>query len=491
MNKIKRFLTLFSASLLVVVGCLSSTDAAEKYNVLFIAVDDMNSDLGCYDIPMVKSPHIDKLAKEGVRFNHAYCQYPLCGPSRTSIMTGMRPDSTKIVKNRDHFRDTVPEIVTLSEHFMQNGYFSARVGKIYHYDNPGEIGTNGLDDPSSWEKVVNPKGRDVDEENLIVNYTPQRGIGSSISVHAADGTDEEQTDGMVATETIKLIESHKDKPFFIATGFFRPHAPYVAPKKYFDLYPFSKIQMPEFTQEELDQIPSVAMSFTKPHPYLGVTKKQARKAKQAYYAAISFVDAQVGRLMETLERLNLRDKTIVVFWSDHGYHLGEHGLWMKQSTFEEAARVPLIISAPGMSQNQTSEALVELLDLYPTLTELCGLNIPEHVEGKSIQTLLKNPQEKWGHPAFTMTIRQSVAGHSVRTERWRYIEWGRGEKGVQLYDHQEDPQERNNLAKEPEYATVVNELKALLHEHWPEDTFSLNLPKNNKKKKNQQKNSKS
>lgn len=462
-------------SLLLGIFVLSSaaTQAAEKLNVLFIAVDDMNNCLGCYGDPLVKSPNIDKLAARGVRFDRAYCQFPLCSPSRTSLMTGLRPDTTQVFDLKKHFRSVIPDVVTIPQYFQKNGYYAARVGKIYHYGNPGDIGTDGLDDAASWNHRVNPRGRDKDEEDKITNFTPKRGLGSSLSLLAADGTDEEQTDGKVATEVIKLMEANKDKPFFLAAGFYRPHCPYIAPKKYFDLYPLDKIQMPPISESEFHDVPAIALASTSPRPWFGVTEEEARKSKQAYFAAISFVDAQIGRLLDALKRLKLEDKTVIVFWSDHGYHLGEHGLMMKQSNFEESARMPMIIAGPGVkAAPKGCERTVELLDLYPTLADMCGLPKPENVHGLSLRPLLQNASATWDHPAYTQVQRGSVPGHSVRTERWRYIEWDNGKMGAQLYDHQLDPRELNNLIKDAQHASTVAEMKALVQKHWPADSYS-------------------
>jgi uncharacterized sulfatase len=442
--------------LVLAVSCFG----AEKWNVLFISVDDMNNDIGCYGGAVVKSPHIDKLAARGVRFDRAYCQFPLCSPSRTSLMTGMRPDTTKVYDLAKHFRSTQPEVVTLSQAFMGSGYFAARVGKIYHYGNPSQIGTDGLDDPPSWQRRVNPRGRDKEEEHLITNHTPKRGLGSSLSFLRAEGTDEEQTDGMVATETIKLMEENRDRPFFIAAGFYRPHCPYVAPKKYFDLYPMEKIAVPQGPFPEMKAVPAAAKASTQPWPWWGVSEEQLRESKQAYYAAISFVDAQVGRLMEALERLGLAERTLVVFWSDHGYHFGEHGLLKKQSNFEGSARVPLIIAGPGIKgAGKASPRVVELLDLYPTLVDLCGLKAPPHLEGRSLRLLLDEPSAPWEHAALTQVERgRKLMGYSLRTERHRYTDWG--EAGAELYDYETDPHELKNLADDP----VHGELREALAE---------------------------
>lgn len=443
-----------------------ASGSPKKPNILFIAVDDMNCDLGCYGHPQVKSPNIDRLAKMGVRFDKCYCQYPLCSPSRVSLMTGRRPDTTRILDLKTDFRkETMPDVVTLPQVFMNAGYYAARVGKIYHYGNPGDIGTSGLDDPKSWMKVVNPAGRDhTTIEKDIMNYTPKRGLGSAMAFLSDKvGKDEEHTDGKVATEGAKLLEEHKDKPFFLAVGFYKPHTPWVAPKKYFDLYPLESITLPEIAPDFQKQVPKTALESTKPWPHFGVTQHQARESKQAYYAAISFVDAQIGRLLDTMDRLKLWDNTVVVFWSDHGYHLGEHGLWMKRSLFEGSARVPMVIVAPGAKGNgQVCGRTVEFVDLYPTMADLAGLTPPAGYEGASIKDLLADPAAPHDRPAYTQVLHGGVHGHAVRTERYRYIEWGNAKQGTQLYDYQTDPQELKNLADDPRSSGVVEDMKRLV-----------------------------
>jgi iduronate 2-sulfatase len=445
----------------------ASVAATPPPNVLFIATDDMNNALGCYGHPRVRTPHLDRLAQRGVRFDRAYAQFPLCSPSRTSIMTGRRPDATEVYDLQKHFRTVLPDVVTLSQLFMNHRYHAARVGKIYHYGNPGQIGTDGLDDPASWTERINPKGRDKADEHLIVNHTPKRGLGSSLSFLRAEGADEEQTDGIVATETIRLLETHRARPFFIAAGFYRPHCPYIAPKKYFELYPIEQVTIPTGPWDYLANVPPPALASTQPHPWFGVTELQAREALQAYWATITFVDAQVGRLLDALDRLKLADRTVVVFWSDHGYHTGEHGLWKKQSVFENSARVPLIIAAPGTKARAVAcGRTVELLDLYPTLADLCGLPAPDGLDGRSLRPLLEDPSAPWDKPAFTQVWRGTFPGHSIRTERYRYIEWDNGRKGAQLYDYTLDPDEKHNLIEDPAAAAIVSDLRARLRAHW-------------------------
>ena len=462
-----RRLAAFALCLIATLLPAFSTRAAAKPNVLFIAVDDMSNSLGCYGHPLVKSPNIDRLARSGVRFDRAYCQFPLCSPSRTSLMTGLRPDTTQVYDLQKHFRSVIPDAVTIPQMFMKNGYFAARVGKIYHYGNPGQIGTPGLDDAPSWNVALNPRGRDKDEEDKLTNHTPKRGLGSSLSFMKAEGTDEEQTDGKVATEVIKLLEANKDKPFFIAAGFYRPHCPYIAPKKYFDLYPMEKITMAQGAFPEALAAPKPSLASVAPWPWFGTTETQSREAKQAYYATISFVDAQVGRLLDALDRLKLAQNTIVVFWSDHGYHEGEHGLWMKQSLWEGSARVPLLIRAPGAKGNGgASGRTVEFVDLYPTLADLAGLTPPKNLAGASLKPLLENPVAAWSKPAFTQVWRGGYPGHTVRTERWRYTEWDGGKQGAQLFDMASDPQELHDLAADAKHAGTVKELKALVAKNW-------------------------
>jgi uncharacterized sulfatase len=383
----------------------------------------------------------------------------------------MRPDKTRVFDLTYHFRQDLPDIVTLPQMFMRNGYFVARVGKMYHYGNPGDIGTNGLDDRVSWMERINPAGRDKTTLELdLINYTPARGLGSSMSWFSdKEGTDVEHTDGKVASEVIGLMEKHKDEPFFIAAGFYKPHTPWITPSKYFEMYKPEQIKLPEISAETPKLYPEPALASTRPWPYFGITSEQALNCKLAYYAAISFVDIQIGRLLDALESLGLAENTIVVFWSDHGYHLGEHGLWFKQSCFEESAKCPLIVYLPGLKKaGQVCRRPVELVDIYPTLAELTEMTPPADLEGFSLLPLLRNPSAKWKHAAYTQVQRGNNPGHSVRTEKWRYTEWGFGELGSELYNEITDPHELKNLAPDPEYAGIVNEMKTLLRNIHPQ-----------------------
>ncbi|EQB17000.1 hypothetical protein RLDS_06085 [Sphingobium lactosutens DS20] len=427
-------------------------------NILFIIADDMGTRLGSYGAP-VQTPNIDQLAQQGVSFDRAYSQFPWCGPSRASFLTGTRPDTTRVMDLATPFRDALPDIQTLPEYFKTNGYFSGRVGKIFHQGVPSDIGTSGPDDAQSWDEVVNPRGRDKDAENgKLINLTPGIPYGSALAYLDDGGKDEEQTDGKVATAAIEMLKANKDKPFFIAVGFYRPHVPEVAPKKYFDLYRPEDIKLPAETPESLARNLPATRAWLPDN--FGMTDDEQRQAIRAYFAATSFMDAQVGRVLAALKDLGLDDDTIVVFTSDHGYLLGEHGQWMKNILWEESDRVPLVIRTPeGNSAGKRSPRTVELLDLYPTLTELAGLPHYSRNEGQSLKPLIENPSDRtWKKPALS----QVRGGRSVRTERWRYTEWEAGAKGRELYDHKTDPREHHNLANDPAYAAVMTELASQL-----------------------------
>ncbi|MDF1824991.1 MAG: sulfatase [Verrucomicrobiales bacterium] len=459
---------------LVVTGFLylSPASGEEKYNVLFIAADDMNNDLSAFGYDQVKTPNLERLASMGVRFDRAYCQQPLCGPSRASLMTGLRPDTLDLHTLKHELRERNPDLVTLGQLFRRNGYFSARAGKIYHYGNPSMIGTDGNDDPETWDERYNPQGIDSLQEENIIRYGKGRqdkGLGISMAWWDPVSEDGEHTDGMVATKIIELMKEKKDEPFFLAAGFFNPHCPYVAPKRYFDMYPLDEITIPDLDEAKADllDVPPMAMQRDIKHwPYYfeDVTVEEARRCKQAYYACNSFVDAQVGRLLDALEETGLIENTIIVFWSDHGYFLGEKGLWYKRKAFERSAKMPMIIAAPGLAEGASTMKPVELLDLYPTLADLCGLTAPENLEGASLRPLLSDPDNaKWEKPAVTQIWHSPEAwGYSIRTDRWRYTEWLEGEAGRELYDHENDPEEITNLASDESKADLIKQLSAQL-----------------------------
>jgi uncharacterized sulfatase len=297
----------------------------------------------------------------------------------------------------------------------------------------------------------------------------------------AEGTDEEQTDGRVAAETVRLLEENKDKPFFIAAGFYRPHVPDIATQKYFDLYPLENITLPKEPPEHFQKIPDPAFNARPLH--YGLEEEKLRRFKRAYFASISFVDAQIGKVLDALDRLRLADKTVVVLFGDHGWALGEHGQWQKQMLFEVSARVPFIVALPNAKAKGTSPRTVELVDIYPTLADLCGLKPPANLEGKSLRPLLQNPRARWTRPAVTQQLRshegRQIMGYSVRTERWRYTEWDGGRAGAELYDHDNDPHEWCNLASDPKHAKTIAEMKSLLPNSTGENQ---SFPKSKKKK---------
>jgi iduronate 2-sulfatase len=439
-------------------------------NVLFVICDDLCCALSCYGDATASSPNIDRLASRAVRFERAYCQYPLCNPSRASLLTGRRPARTTVRDNAKYFRDVDPTVVTLPQAFRQAGWRSERIGKLYHYGVPGQIGTSGLDDPPSWDAVFNPKGRDVADESQIFSLEPGK-FGGTVSWLAADGTDAEQTDGIAAARAVALLEGFAkgQTPFFLAVGFYRPHTPYVAPKPWFEQHPLAAVQLPDVSPDHDAQVPPPALAVRQPGERR-LVGDLGREAVQAYRASVSFVDAQVGIVLDALDRLGLRDDTIVVFTSDHGYHLGEHGLWQKRSLFEESARVPLVIAAPGGRSGDVATHTVELVDLCPTLCDLAGVPVPAGVDGRSLAPLIRMDDaarhDFADRPAFTEVQLGKFTGVSLRSGRWRYTAWQgpEGAAGRQLYDHDTDPHERANLADDPSRAATVQTLDAELRQ---------------------------
>jgi len=449
-------------ALLAFAAVTPPAPAADKTNVLFLICDDLNTDLACYGHPQVQSPNIDALAARGVRFENAYCQYPLCGPSRASFMAGMYPDQTLIRGNGIYIREHIPQIKTMSQMFRDGGYFATRIGKIYHYSVPAHIGTSGHDDPFSWNYTINPRGRDVDDEADIFSLQPGN-FGGTLSWHAAEGTDAEQTDGISAAETKGQLERYKKegRSFFLAVGLYRPHTPYVAPKKYFDLYPLDQIEVPTVPDGYDASLPAPALkTIRSKKDQVDLPDELARQAIQAYHASITFADAQVGLILAALDETGFADNTVIVFTSDHGYHMGQHGHWQKLSLFENATHVPLIIAAPGVAvAGAVATSPVEMVDFYPTLAELCGLTPPNTAVGKSLVPALKDPAVAVREEAFS----QLQSGYSIRTVRHRYTFWGEGgADGSELYDREIDPDEMVNLSGKPEVAGLEAELKARL-----------------------------
>jgi len=461
---------------------ISQLQAATRPNVLFMMADDLNNSLGCYGHPLVKTPNLDKLAARGVRFQNANCQFPLCGPSRNSMLTGLYPNSTGILTNSQLFRQTIPNAVSLPQAFRRDGYFAARIGKLYHYGVPNSIGTNGHDDPTSWELELNPAGCDRLLEHPDIFSLLPGNFGGTLSWYASPRPDEKHTDGLQAKDAEWVLErcaKEKDRPFFLALGFFRPHTPYVSPKKWFKGYPEAEMPVVQGVKEDQADLPAPALgSYKKEQDKL--TDDLRRQAVQAYFSAISFMDAQAGKVLDALDRLGLAENTIVVLTSDHGYHLGEHGLWQKQSLFEESARVPLLIAGPGAKKGGVANSPVGLIDLYPTLTELCGVKAPENLQGQSLVPMLKDPTVKGRGWVLSEVVRgggfkrmgasaakgddgKRLFGYALRTDRYRYTEWDEGNAGKELYDHESDPKELTNLADKPEQAEVQAKLAEQLH----------------------------
>ncbi len=457
--------------------CSSLSAADKRPNVLFLMADDLNNRLGCYGDPRVKSPNLDRLAARGVVFERAYCAFPLCGPSRNALLTGLYPNSNGILGNGQIFRQTIPKHVSLPQSFRQAGYFAARIGKMYHYNVPNSIGTNGHDDPGSWELEMNPAGVDrLEETPNIFSLVPGQ-FGGTLSWYASPKQDRFHTDALQAEDAGWVLErcaKRPDRPFFLAVGFFRPHTPYVSPKSYFDLYPEQEMPVVEGVKEDQADIPAAGLGSAKKEQDT-MTDDLRRQCVQAYFASITFMDAQLGRILDALDRLGLADNTIIVFASDHGYHLGEHGLWQKMSLFEESARVPLLIAAPGIAKRGTvAKAPVSLVDVYPTLTELCGITAPPNLQGQSLVPMLKDPAAVGRGWALTEVTRgggpsqakitpslaegKQFAGYTLRTPRWRYTEWDEGHRGRELYDHDADPRELKNLADDPAHAETVKTL---------------------------------
>ena len=343
--------------------------------------------------------------------------------------------------------------------FRNQGWFAARVGKLYHYGVPNDIGTSSLDDYRSWDLAINPRGRDRDIHDRIFSLRPGQ-FGATLSWLADEGEDADYTDGIGAAEAVKLLERFKrtSQPFFLAVGFYRPHTPYVAPKQYFDMYPVERIDLPTLSEADRSRTPAAAYrsAFAEQD---AATDRQRKEAIQAYHASTTFMDAQVGQVVDALDRLGLASNTVVVFTSDHGYHLGDHGLWQKQSLFERSARVPLVIAGPTVTaRGQVARGVVELVDLYPTLAALAGLTPAAPLDGVSLSPMLTNPSIAVKDAAFS----QVRNGYAVRTDRWRYIEWDGGKEGAQLYDMENDPAETTNLAADPKHAATVADLRARL-----------------------------
>jgi len=423
--------------------------SAAKPNVLFIAVDDLNHwvrHLGRNK--QVITPNIDRLAARGVTFANAYCAAPICNPSRAALLSGLRPSTTGVYNNNIDWRPEIPAEKTLVTHFRQSGYYTAGAGKIYH---------GGFDRNEEWDDY----GKERRGPCKLLN--PTDGVGD-IKFSPVDCGDDGISDYSIASYGVEQLQRKHDKPFFLTIGFHKPHMPWYAPKKYFDLYPLDKIELPPYREDDLNDIPPAGVKMArgpgsnspdKPSDHeLMLKSGRWKEAVQAYLATITYVDGQIGRVLDALDKSEYRDNTIIVLWGDHGWSLGEKHHWRKFALWEETTRAPLIWVAPGVTKaGTTSTRTVDFMSVYPTLSELCGLPIPAHVEGASIKKLLADPAAKWDRPALTT---HGYQNHAVRTAQWRYIRYEDG--GEELYDETKDPYEWTNLANDKKYDRVKAEL---------------------------------
>jgi uncharacterized sulfatase len=427
--------------------------AVERPNVLFITVDDLRCEMGCYGSRVVKTPNIDRLSRLGMRFDRAYVQVTVCNPSRTSLLTGLRPDTTRVFDNRTHFRKKLPDVVTLPQLFRENGYHTFRLGKIFHDG-------ASMDDGKAWDKAVYPRPTARGLKGEGRNLT--NGALRWCAWRAAEGTDEDQPDGQIAREAVKFLNQSHDRPFFLALGFYKPHDPFVAPKKYFEHYPIDSITLYRDPPDATPLSPPTFGAAFK-REFDKFSDRERREFQRAYYAATTFMDAQFGKVFDALQQNSYANNTLIFFLSDHGYHLGERGWWNKSNLTELSCRTPLIVYAPGMkAAGEPCCRLVEFIDIYPTLTKLCKLQAPSELDGRSFAPLLDDPSQGWKEAAFTQFRRGELMGRSVRTVRWRYTEWGDGRAGRELYDHTTDPREYRNLAADAAHAREVTRLMQLL-----------------------------
>jgi len=507
MKKVKIPL-IFCLGLILFFSC-STSNQKKLPNVLFIAVDDLRTELGCYENDYVKSPNIDRLAENGIVFTQSYCQSAVCNPSRASLLTGLRPDKIKVWDLRTDFRDTSPNVITLPQHFKNNGYHTVGIGKIYH---------NTIPDSLSWsEPKLHIKGYPFDpdavyrDENNVASIEKRKEkiiaegkeleyidrIGKwylkDVAYEIVNAPDNIYFDGAQTDVALEKLEelSHKDKPFFFAIGFYRPHLPFNVPKKYWDRYEREKIPIAEndyvpkgaplMAINNLRELRGYTDFKNVPHPVDGqLNEDQARVLKHGYLASVSYIDAQVGRLIDKLKELKVDDNTIIVLWGDHGWKLGEHGSWCKMTNYNIDTKAPLIFSIPQLKgKSIKSKQFIEFVDIYPTLCELAGVPIPETLEGISAVPLFKNPDRPWKKAVFSQFLREGIwiapdgieyMGYSIRTDKYRYTEWVNWESkklaAIELYDQTLDPDENINIAEIEENNTIIKELSEKLKLGW-------------------------
>ena len=447
-------------ALKALVGAPLAAAVTPRPNILFVISDDLNNDFGGMgELADVRAPQLARLAARGVRFEQNYCQYPLCNPSRVSLLSGLYPATTQVLDNVTPPRYAVPGFVTLPQHLRAHGYQAAFFGKVFH-----------LPDPASWREGAPPPDREkVKQFNYWIE--PVRAENTNVieslrgMMHPKIGAAETLEDFKIADDTIGAMRRlhASGQPFFLAAGFRRPHVPFIAPQAMFDLYPPGRMRlpadfapMPAWKNVPADAFrPNLDLFFEQ-----AASKEKARELIARYYGSVSFMDSQLGRLLDELDRLGIADNTIVVVVADHGWHLGQKGMWAKMTLFEHSARVPLIIADPRRkSGGARCRAVAESLDIYPTLAELCGVPPPSHLEGASLARFLDDPRAAWDRPARTVMLRGGRLAKSVRTARWRYTEWDEGRRGAELYDHDRDPRELRNLAGERKFAATITELK--------------------------------
>ena len=455
-------ITLFRIALVTacVVAHAADVAAVDRPNVLFIAVDDLRPQLGCYGHEQMHTPQMDRLAARGMRFERAYCMVPTCGASRASLMTGLRPTPTRFKNYLTRADADAPGVVNLPGHFQNHGYETVSLGKIYHH---------AADNAHAWDKVWRARAPRyhteaalaAEKRNADRTTKPTRGP----AFEAGDVADNAYADGRMAEQAIAELArlGRSDKPFFLAIGFLKPHLPFCAPEKYWDLYDPAEIDIPANYVAD-PSIPSQALhTFGELRSYDGVpntgplSRDYARQLIRGYYAATSYTDALIGNVLDALDRLKLADDTIVVLWGDHGWNLGEHGLWCKHCTFETSLHIPLIVAAPGKPKHISTPALIETIDIYPSLCELAGLDKPAHLDGRSFVPLLSDPDAAWKDTAVSRYRR----GDSVRTDRFRYSEWQSPNGAVTartLFDHKTDPDEKKNLADAPAQSELTRSL---------------------------------
>jgi len=454
--------------LLMLICC--ATAQGGQWNVLFIISDDLTSTaLSCYGNDICHTPHIDSLAARGTRFTRAYCQGTYCGPSRASFMSGYYPHATGVLGYTSP-RPAIGDRETWAEAFRHNGTYTARVSKIFHMGVPGGIeeGGDGADDPQSWTERFNSPGPEWKAagvgETLEGNPDGTKPVvgGNTFVVVEAEGDDLVHSDGKTAEKACQLLRDHADEPFFLAVGFVRPHVPFVSPSPYYEPFrPFASMTLPPKIPGDWDDIPKAGINY-KTSVNMQMDERKQKKAIAGYYASVRYMDAQVGKVLEALEASGQADNTIVIFTSDHGYHLGEHDFWAKVSLRDESSQVPLIVSVPGKPP-AVCHSFVELLDLFPTTLNLCGMPIPERLQGKDLTPMLNDPGHEVRQTAFS--VAPSRKGFLLRDDRWAFIQYGEDAGGgIELFDMHADPKQYTNLAESPDHTAIVAGFQAQLSE---------------------------